>query len=128
MVNIDFGDGYKLMQSDELNIILCKETVVENPKAKNYGNRVVRRMGYYGNLSQALNGYKNAKIMDKKIDCSNTNLLSELLRQIDETIRRCTRNEKERNAGLIKNNARSRRIYAGIRIQTGRGSGFEKPC
>lgn len=102
MVNIDFGDGYKLMQADELNIILCKETVVENPKAKNYGNRVVRRMGYYGNLSQALNGYKNAKIMDKKIDCSNTNLLSELLRQIDETIRRCTGNEKERNAGLIK--------------------------
>lgn len=58
MVNIDFGDGYKIMQADEMNIILSKETVVEKQKAKNYGKTVVRSMGYYGTLAQALDAYK----------------------------------------------------------------------
>lgn len=87
MVNIDFGDGYKLIQADELNIILCKETVVEKPKAKNYGKTVVRRMGYYGTLAQALDAYKNARVMEARTVCNDANLLAELLRQIDGTIR-----------------------------------------
>lgn len=91
MVNIDFGDGYKLMQTDEMNIILCKETVVKKPKAKNYGKTVVRRMGYYGNLAHALNAYKNARIMEARTVCNDANLLAELLRQIDGTIREVCR-------------------------------------
>lgn len=87
MVNIDFGDGYKLMQADERNIILCKDAVVEKPKSKNYGKTVVHRMGYYGTLAHALNAYKNARVMEAKTICNDAKILAELLRQIDDTIR-----------------------------------------
>lgn len=62
MVSIDFGDGYKIWTPDEYNVVLIREDVVTNPKAKNYGKTVERRMGYYGNLEQALNAYKAAHL------------------------------------------------------------------
>lgn len=87
MVSVDFGDGYKIWTPDEYNVVLIREDVVSNPKAKNYGKTVERRMGYYGNLEQALNAYKSARIMEAKTVCNSVELLSELLRQIDRTIK-----------------------------------------
>ena len=44
--------------------MFIREDVATNQKAKNYGKIVEQRMGHYGNLEQALNAYKAARIVE----------------------------------------------------------------
>ena len=57
MIDIALEYGYRIYNADDINIVLAKTNTVKDPKSKNYGKQIEKRIGYFGKLEHALTRY-----------------------------------------------------------------------
>lgn len=90
MIRIDFEDGYTIRTLDALNIVLEKTYIASDPKKKNYGKEVTTRLGYYGNLRQALNSYVEYRLNDDRVEYTGAEKVIEAIKDLEEAIKKVT--------------------------------------
>lgn len=86
MIEMNLDGGYTIRTLDALNIVLEVTAIVTNPKSKNYGSEITRRLGYYGNLKSALRAYATHRLNSEGIQVSRIPEVIDALKSLEETI------------------------------------------
>lgn len=93
MIDMTLEYGYRIYNADDINIVLAKIDVVKNPKSKNYGKQIEKRIGYFGKLEHALSRYVDE--VQKSNDVMISGNLDKILTALDEIKQAVKRVAKE---------------------------------